>query len=73
MPQNRVTVTSKIQESKKNHDSFYYFFIARETVIMQTSFEFFLPSLLHNDQALLKHSVVSLLQWVLGFFWHSKI
>ena len=40
---------------------------------MQTSFEFFLPSLLHNDQALLKHSVVTLLQWVLGFFWHSKL
>ena len=40
---------------------------------MQTSFEFFLASLLHNDQALLKHSAVTLLQWVLGFFWHSKL
>ena len=69
MQQNRVTVTSKIQESKKNHDSFYYVFITRETVIMQTSFECFLPSLLHNNPARLKKNlVVSLLQWVLGFF-----
>ena len=40
---------------------------------MQKSFDLFLPSLLHNDQALLKHSVVSLLQRVEGFFWHSKL
>ena len=35
---------------------------------MQKSFDLFLPSLLHNDQALLKHSVVSLLQGWRVFF-----